>query len=139
MATAFAGLRGTGNWGTDERPKSFREMILWLNPNGNAPIFCMTSAAKSEAVKDPEFAWWEEKLQPLRLQQFDATGYAAGSQTLIVTQDALKAVPGDIFQVEPATEPAVYSAASTELMEVSSVTDDATIVFKRGAADFSLQ
>src|SRR5215469_4036053 len=24
----FQGLRGTGDWGTDERPKSFREMIL---------------------------------------------------------------------------------------------------------------
>lgn len=26
---AVAGLRGTGDWGTDERPKNFREMILW--------------------------------------------------------------------------------------------------------------
>ncbi len=27
--TAVAGLRGTGDFGTDERPKSFREYILW--------------------------------------------------------------------------------------------------------------
>lgn len=26
---AVAGLRGTGDWATDERPKNFREMILW--------------------------------------------------------------------------------------------------------------
>jgi hypothetical protein len=42
---AIAGLRGTGDWGTDERPKNFREMILWLNPNGTAPIFALSSRA----------------------------------------------------------------------------------------------
>ena len=26
---AVAGLRGTGDWATDERPKNFREMVLW--------------------------------------------------------------------------------------------------------------
>lgn len=26
---AVAGLRGTGDWAMDERPKNFREMILW--------------------------------------------------------------------------------------------------------------
>ena len=26
---AVAGLRGTGDWAADERPKNFREMILW--------------------------------------------------------------------------------------------------------------
>ena len=35
----IAGLRGTGDWGLDERPKSFREGILRFNPNGTAPIF----------------------------------------------------------------------------------------------------
>ena len=35
---AVAGLRGTGDWATDERPKNFREMILWRNPNGMAPL-----------------------------------------------------------------------------------------------------
>ena len=56
----FAGLRGTGSFGTDERPKNFREMILWLNPNGSAPLYALTSKAKTETVDDPEFAWWRK-------------------------------------------------------------------------------
>jgi hypothetical protein len=34
----FAGVRATDDWGTDERPKSFRETILFLNPNGKSPL-----------------------------------------------------------------------------------------------------
>ena len=29
---AFLGMRGTGDWVTEERPKSWREMILFLYP-----------------------------------------------------------------------------------------------------------
>jgi hypothetical protein len=44
---AIAGLRGTGDWGTDERPKNFREMILWRNPNGQAPLTAIMAKANS--------------------------------------------------------------------------------------------
>ena len=43
--SGIAGLRGTGNWGTDERPKSFRESILFFSPNGTAAIFGLTAKA----------------------------------------------------------------------------------------------
>jgi hypothetical protein len=39
--SGIAGLRGTGDFGTDERPKGFREGILFFNPNGEAPIFAL--------------------------------------------------------------------------------------------------
>ena len=45
---AILGLRGTGDWGTDERPKNFRESILWMEPNGNAPLTALLSKARSE-------------------------------------------------------------------------------------------
>ena len=60
QAGAFAGLRGTGSWGTDERPTNFRETILWRRPNGNAPLTALLSKTKSEKVDDPQFSWWEE-------------------------------------------------------------------------------
>jgi len=53
--SAIAGLRGTGDWGTDERPKSFRDNVLRYNPNGTAPIFALTAKAKKRTVDDPEF------------------------------------------------------------------------------------
>ena len=44
---AFAGLRGTGDWGTDERPKNFRELILWRDPNGTTPLTAIMSRLKN--------------------------------------------------------------------------------------------
>lgn len=125
----FAGLRGTGSFGTDERPKNFREMILFLNPNGTAPLFALTSKAKTESVDDPEFAWWEETLGILRLTVNGTI--TSGVTTLVVTADALQAIPGDVFYVEPATEVAAYGG---EMIRVVSVTNDTTLVIQRGVA-----
>lgn len=60
--TAFLGMRGTGDWGTDERPKNFREGILYLYPNGEMPLTGIMSKMGSEKVDDPEFAWWTKGL-----------------------------------------------------------------------------
>jgi len=126
----IAGLRGTDDWGTDERPKNFREMILWRNPNGSAPLTAFMARMKSESVNDPEFSWWEEELNPIRVQT--PTGGAAnlGSTAFDLVAGGLDLVPGDILMVEK-TETALYD---NELVEVSSVTDDTNIVVKRAAA-----
>ena len=59
---AFLGMRGNGDWATDQRPKHWREMILYLYPNGSAPLTAMLSKMKSEKVSDPEFNWWTKNL-----------------------------------------------------------------------------
>jgi len=123
------GIGGTGDWGTDERPKNFRELILWRNPNGAAPLTAFMSKMKSESVDDPEFSWWEEELNPIRLTS-DGTGLSASSTALGLVSGGLDLVAGDILLVEK-TEVAAYS---NELIEVSSVTSDTAIVVKRAAA-----
>ena len=128
----FAGIRGTGDWGTDERPKNFREMILWENPNGQAPLTALMAKMKKESVDDPEFSWWEEKLDIIRLTVNDGTGLAPGDTAFVVDEGALALVAGDVLQVEPATEAAAYTA--TELLVVTSVTDDTNFAASRGAA-----
>ena len=50
---AVAGLRGTGDWGTDERPKNFRELILWRDPNGEAPLTALMAKMRKESTDDP--------------------------------------------------------------------------------------
>lgn len=131
----FAGLRGTGSFGTDERPKSFREMILWMQPNGNAPLFALTSRAKTEPVDDPEFSWWEEVQTICRPTINNGGGYDNSATTLTVDgDDARELIPGDLLMVEPLTEMASYSP---EILRVVSVTDKNTIVVTRGAADTS--
>ena len=125
----FAGLRGTGSFGTDERPKSFREMILWMNPNGTAPLFAMTSKAKTESVDDPEFSWWEEILDICRLTVNGALDGVV--TTVVVAAGALQLNPGDILQVEPAVQVVGYLG---EFIRVVSVSSDTTFVVTRGAA-----
>ena len=138
---SFAGLRGTGKWGTDERPKSFRDGILWLNANGNAPLFALMAKARKQSLTDPEHSWWEEKLANARCTVNDNSGYSAGSLTWTIDATAfpisggLELVAGDLLQVEPATEVASYTA--TEIVKVTSVTSDTVIVVERGVAGTS--
>lgn len=53
---------GTGDWATDERPKSWREGILYLYPNGETPLTGMLSKMGEESVDDPQFHWWTKLL-----------------------------------------------------------------------------
>lgn len=128
---AIAGLRGTGDWGTDERPKSFRETILWRRPNGSAPLFALTAKMKSQAVNDPEFNWWEEELNAIRVQIAYDTGYATSDETLTIDSgDAQDLVAGDVLLVEAA----LTTGYTHEILVVSSVTSSTVFVAKRGQA-----
>lgn len=105
---AVAGLRGTGDWGTDERPKNFRELILWRDPNGSAPLTALMSKMKKETTDDPELAWWEEELTIIRLT---ATTVTATTTTTIGISagNAMDLKMGDILLVENQTETAAYT------------------------------
>jgi len=58
----FLGMRGTGDWATDQRPKNWRDSILYLYPNGMAPLTALLAKLKSEKVDDPEYYWWTKQL-----------------------------------------------------------------------------
>lgn len=60
------GMRGTGDWAEDERPESWREQILYLKPNGSAPLTALLSKMKKEKVDDPQFHWWTKGLATMR-------------------------------------------------------------------------
>ncbi|MCK5021262.1 MAG: hypothetical protein KAS32_29900, partial [Candidatus Peribacteraceae bacterium] len=59
---AFLGMRGDGDWATDQRPKNWREVILHRFPNGSAPLTAILSMMGSESVNDPEYNWWTKSL-----------------------------------------------------------------------------
>jgi len=141
--SGIAGLRGTGDFGADERPKDFRENILWFNPNGEAPIFALSAKAGKRVVKDPEFAWWNEGNALVRLQTTSAT-YAAGDTLFTIgsadptattlganygTATHLK--PGDLLMIEVVPEPAAWTP---EIIEIDNVLSDTQFTAKRGAA-----
>lgn len=56
------GMRGTGDWQTNERPTSYRQKILEYYPNGSAVITAITSMMGGEKVDDPVFNWWTRSL-----------------------------------------------------------------------------
>jgi hypothetical protein len=138
---AVAGLRGTGDFSTDERPKNFREMILWLEPNGDAPIFALTSKAKKRTVNDPEYAWWDEPIDLVRIQ---VNGAFSSSDPVIAVDsvDPTAAVldsnwglpnhlkPGDLLLVEKADQ----VAYDNEILLVTGVIGSTQISVQRGAA-----
>lgn len=143
--SGIAGLRGTGDFGTDERPKDFREGILFFNPNGEAPIFALSAKAGKRVVKDPEFAWWSEGNALVRLR---VSVTAAATDTLI-TVDTLDPTgttlgvnygtathlkPGDLLVVEPATSATESGTYAPEMLEVDNVLSDTQFTAKRGVA-----
>ncbi|UCE50138.1 MAG: DUF5309 family protein [Phycisphaerales bacterium] len=132
----FAGLRGTGSFGTGERPQDFREMILWTNPNGTAPLFALSAKMKKESCDDPQIHWWEET---------NTVGVAtvngaltSGATTCVVdaasgdTGGALQFLPGDLLLVDE--DPTSYAAANIEIVRVSAVASDTSMTIVRGAA-----
>ncbi len=131
--TFFAGLRGTGSFGTGERPQDFREMILWTNPNGTAPLFALSAKMKKETCDDPQIHWWEETNSIGRATLNGAI--ANGTITTFVVDaasggegGALQFAPGDLLQVEE--DVAGYT---TEIVEVSAVASDTSMTVIRGA------
>lgn len=139
---AVAGLRGTGNWGTDERPKNFREYILWREPNGSAPLLALTAKMGSSSTDDPEFSWWDEPTDIWRGQingaltnvattfVIDSTDPDATDPGAVwATAEHLKA--GDILMVEEGAETAAHDY---ELVIVTSVASATTFDVTRGYA-----
>lgn len=138
--SGIAGLRGTGDWSTDERPKNFRDNILFINPNGDAPIFALTGRAKKKTTNDPEFHWWAEGNKIVRLQ---VNGALAASDTTVTVDSvdptattmaanygtATHLKPGDILLVEPAADNATFDH---ELVVVESVLSDTSFIVSRG-------
>lgn len=140
--SGIAGLRGTGDWGTDERPKSFREKILFLDPNGDTPIFGLSSKAGKYQVTDPEYSWWAETQHHVRLRVNGA--HTAGQTTITVDSadpsasdmsvpygTATHLKPGDLLQMEPAAA-SMGASFAPEVMRVDTVISDTSFTVSRG-------
>lgn len=59
---AFLGMKGTGQFAADERPKDWRQGILREYPNGVAPLTAILSMMESKPADDYDFNWWTKTL-----------------------------------------------------------------------------
>ena len=92
------GLRGTGTFGVDFRPKNYRELYSLLEPNGNAPLNALLSMTSSEATDDPEFKNFRDELPERKLIVDGAvSSTSTTSITVSAGNDNLFAVAGTIL------------------------------------------
>ena len=94
----FLGMRGTGDWVADQRPLNWRQNILYLYPNGMAPLTAILSMMRSSSVDDPQFHWWTQ-------EQTAVGGAVAGIYTLpdLSAAYAGGGVAGDIIYAQITT------------------------------------
>lgn len=105
------GLRGTGTFDVDFRPKNYRELFTLLEPNGNAPLNALLSMTSSEATDDPEYKNFRDELPERKITVDGAV--ASATTTAITTaagNDNLFAVAGTIL----------VNSATGEVMRVTS-------------------
>ncbi len=72
---AIQGMRGTGEFGTDFRPKNYRELFTLLEPNGNAPLNALLSMGSSESTDDPEYKNFRDELPDRVVSVNNGAGY----------------------------------------------------------------
>jgi hypothetical protein len=90
-------MKSTADFVTDERPKNWREGILWLSPRNGAPLYSLTAAMSEESTDDPQFYWWEEDVQ-LFVYKLSAD-LTAVATTIAIVSGGLMLKPGDMLRV----------------------------------------
>src|ERR1017187_358397 len=46
-----------------QRWTNIRRRVFYQYPNGSAPLIGLLSMMKEESTNDPDFSWWEKRLQ----------------------------------------------------------------------------
>ena len=94
----FLGMRGTNDWVANQIPENWREQILYLYPNGMAPLTAILSMLSSSSVDAPRFHWWTQ-------EQTTVGGAVAGVFTLPDLSVAYVAggVAGDVLYIQITT------------------------------------
>lgn len=130
MPAAIQGLRGTGEFDNDFRPKSYRELFTLLEPNGTAPLNALLAMGSSESTDDPEFKNFRDELPDRKLK---ADGAVASTSTTTIT---LTASDDNKYAIKGAI---IISAATGEVMHVTADTTGTTLEATRNIGGTSFQ
>lgn len=110
----ITGARGTGNITQTMRSPDVANMVLELEPN-SYPLTVLLGKLSSEATVNPEYSWFEDKLQ----NRFDAINNGAGynnSATSLVVDDGTKFAQHDLWKVTRTGEIIRISSVSTNTL-----------------------
>lgn len=110
---AIQGMRGTGEFASDFRPKNYRELFTLLEPNGNAPLNAMLAMGSSEPTDDPEYKNFRDELPDRKLTVNGAVASTStGSITIDASDDNKFAISGAII-VNSTTGEVMHATADT--------------------------
>ena len=127
---AIQGMRGSGEFSTDFRPKNYRELFTLLEPNGNAPLNAMLAMGSSDSTDDPEFKNFRDELPDRKLQ---VNGAVASTSTTSITVDASDdnkyAIAGAI----------IINSETGEVMHITADTTATTVTATRNIGGTSHQ
>jgi len=127
---AIQGMRGTGEFSVDFRPKNYRELFTLLEPNGNAPLNAMLAMGSSEATDDPEYKNFRDELPDRKMMVNGAVASTStGTITIDASDDNKFAVAGAI----------VINAGTTEVMHVTADTTGTTLTVTRNIGGTAFQ
>lgn len=76
---AFFGMRASSDFTSGQRPQNWREMLLYLYPNGDAPLTALLSMMKSESTDDAHYHWFTKSLPSQRSALLDSGVYTNSS------------------------------------------------------------
>jgi len=127
---AITGLRGTGEFSTDFRPKNYRELFTLLEPNGNAPLNALLAMGSSESTNDPEYKNFRDELPDRAMQ---VNGAVASTSTGTITIDASD---DNKFAVKGAI---VVNSETGEVMLVTADTASTTLTVTRNIGGTTFQ
>jgi len=119
---AIQGLRGSGEFSTDFRPKNYRELFTLLEPNGNAPLNALLAMGSSEPTDDPEYKNFRDELPERKLT---VNGAVASTSTGTITIDASD---DNKFAISGAI---VVNSETGEVMHVTADTTATTLTVTR--------
>jgi len=119
---AIQGLRGSGEFSTDFRPKNYRELFTLLEPNGNAPLNALLAMGSSEPTDDPEYKNFRDELPERKLTVNGAVASTStGTVTIDASDDNKFAIAGAI----------VVNSETGEVMHVTADTTATTLTVTR--------
>lgn len=109
--SAIIGLRGSGQFDADFRPKNYREVFSLLEPNGTAPLQALLAMTSSEATDDPEFRNFKDELPDRVLTTSASATSSATTISVNNTADVPFVVAGSLLA----------NTATGEVMRVTAV------------------
>lgn len=124
------GVRGTGEFSADFRPKNYRELYTLLEPNGTAPLNALLAMGQSESTDDPEFKNFRDEMPERRIT---VNGAIASTSTTTITIDA-----GDDNKFA-ITGAIIVNSETGEVMRATADTTSTTLTVTRNIGSTAFQ